>query len=209
MKKVFFFVVILFASITFNAGAQTLDTAALGEFQASTVREVFDVARYVKLDAATQVALARAFEAEDDAFVKGIAAEGGVMSVKLQRKLDKMRDKTLARLLTADQLAQYYRGVYDAEANAEGIAVANTLQKKYNLTDQNWKFIRIAFYKIGLESRVLKKTMADEPAKAKKAIEKIRTEMMNSIEEKGGIRVDDDMTVTVTRPFNPNTLRKE
>ena len=36
------------------------------------------------------------------------------------------------------QIQQYWRGVYNAEAMAEGAAIANTLQKKYGLTDQNW-----------------------------------------------------------------------
>ena len=93
---------------------------------------------------------------------------------------------------------------------AEGAAIANTLQKKYGLTDQNWKFINVAFYKIALDTRMLKKVMADQPKKAAKMIAELRDEQLKSIEEKGGIRVNPDkMTVKVVREFDPNALIKE
>lgn len=209
MKKAIIFFLMSFGASAMLTQAQTLDTAALSGYAPAVVREVFDVARYVKLDAAAQKALADKFMKEDSAFVAMVEADGGVLGVKAQRKLDKMHDAALAAVLSGEQLQQYYRGVFDAEANAEGIAIANKLQKQYDLTDQNWKFIRIAFYKIGLESRVIDKIMASEPAKAKKAKAKLRTEQLATIEEKGGIRVNDDMTVSVTRPFDPNALRKQ
>lgn len=137
------FITILVSFICSSVSAQTLDVAALKSFSPSVVREVFDVARYVKLDADEQTALARAFEKEDAAFVQAVEADGGILSVKSERKLAKMRDRTLADILSDAQLQQYYRGVYDAEALAEGNAVADRLRKKYNLTDQNWKFISI------------------------------------------------------------------
>lgn len=209
MKKAIIFFLMSFGASAMLTQAQTLDTAALSGYAPAVVREVFDVARYVKLDAAAQKALADKFMKEDSAFVAMVEADGGVLGVKAQRKLDKMHDAALAAVLSGEQLQQYYRGVFDAEANAEGIAIANKLQKQYDLTDQNWKFIRIAFYKIGLESRVIDKIMASEPAKAKKAKAKLRAEQLATIEEKGGIRVNDDMTVSVTRPFDPNALRKQ
>ena len=132
----------------------------------------------------------------------------GIVSVKNQRKLQRLHDKNLAEILSAEQLESYYRGLFDKEADAEGTDIANTLQKKYSLTDQNWKFIRIAFYKIGLETRVINKLMASQPTKAKKEIAKVREQYLRSIEEKGGIRVNPDMTVTTVRPFDPNTLNK-
>ena len=208
MNKHNLFVAILFCCICASAGAQTLEVAALKSFSPSVIREVFDIARYVKLDGDTQVALACAFEKEDAAFVEAVEADGGILSVKSARKLEKMRDRDLAAILSDEELKQYYRGVYDAEALAEGNAVGDKLRKKYNLSDQNWKFIRIAFYKIGLESRVINK-LSDNPAEAKKKIAAIRKEQLATIEAKGGIRVNDDMTVTVVRPFDPNALHKE
>lgn len=210
MAKLNLFVATLFSLACSGMSAQTLDVDALGSFHPSTVREVFGVSRYVKLDATQQQSLARAFEHEDSAFVARVKADGGILSVKGNKEIQKMHDRAIARVLDGEQLGQYYRGVFDKEADAEGIAVADRLQKKYDLTDQNWKFIRIAFYKIGLESRVINKLMADQPAKAKKKIEKLREEMLASIEAKGGIRVNPEGTkVTVVKPFDPNALHKE
>uniref|UniRef100_UPI00260C8CCA hypothetical protein n=1 Tax=uncultured Duncaniella sp. TaxID=2768039 RepID=UPI00260C8CCA len=75
---------------------------------------------------------------------------------------------------------------------------------------QNWKFIRVACYKIALDSRVIKKMMADQPKKAQKKIAELRKAQLKTIEEKGGISIDPDkMTLKVVRPFNPDTLHKE
>lgn len=210
MAKLKLFVATLFLLAGTSLSAQTLDVDALGAYHPSTVREVFAVSRYVKLDAAQQRALASAFEREDSVFVARVKADGGILSVKGNREVQKMHDRAIAMVLDGEQLEQYYRGVFDKEADAEGIAVANRLQKKYGLTDQNWKFIRIAFYKIGLDSRVINKLMADQPAKARKKIEALRSEMLASIEAKGGIRVNPEgTTVTVVKPFDPNSLHKE
>lgn len=209
MKKLSIVFAALFIALCQQAVAQTLDTGALHGFSPSTVRETFEVCRYAKLTTDQQVSLARAIDDENALFVKMIAGNNGVLAVRDRNRLAKMRDNTLRRLLDDETLLQYYRGLYDAEAMAEGTGVANDLQKKYNLTDQNWKFIRIAFYKIALDSRVIRRMMADTPAKARKEIERIRREQLKTIEEKGGIRVNDDMTVDVVRPFDPVALRKE
>ena len=55
------------------------------------------------------------------------------MSVKTRNRMRKLRDSALATILDHEQLAQYYRGVYDAEANAEGISIADRLQKTLNI----------------------------------------------------------------------------
>ena len=209
MKKLSIVFATLFFALCQQAAAQTLDTGALHGFSPSTVRETFEVCRYAKLTPDQQVSLARAIDDENALFVKMIAGNNGVLAVRDRNRLAKMRDNTLRRLLDDETLLQYYRGLYDAEAMAEGTGIANDLQKKYNLTDQNWKFIRIAFYKIALDSRVIRRMMADTPAKARKEIERIRREQLKTIEEKGGIRVNDDMTVDVVRPFDPVALRKE
>lgn len=210
MAKLKLFFSTLFLLIASPLFAQTLDTEALAKFSPSTQRDVFEVSSLCKLTADQQVALAKAIEKENKKFIEGIKANDGVLTVKTRNQINKMRDTTLASILSTDQLEQYYRGVYDAAADAEGNALANALQKKYDLTDQNWKFIRVAWYKYNLDSRVIKKMMADQPKKAQKKIDELRKYWLDTIEEKGGIRVNpDDMTVVYTREFNPNTLRKE
>ena len=210
MKKLIYVAAFILISAFARVSAQTLDVAALESFSPSTVVRVYDVSRYVKLDAGQQKALAAAIEKADAKEVAMIKAADGVLTTADSRKVEKQRHKMLAGILSTEQMEQYYRGVFDSEADAEGIAVANRLQKKYNLTDQNWKFIRIAFYKIALDSRFINAMMADQPAKAKKKIEKLREEQLATIEAKGGIRVNPaGTTVTVIKPFDPNTLHKD
>ena len=210
MKNLIYVAAFILISAFARVSAQTLDVAALEGFSPSTVVRVYDVSRYVKLDAGQQKALAAAIEKADAKEVAMIKAADGVLTTADSRKVEKQRHKMLAGILSTEQMEQYYRGVFDSEADAEGIAVANRLQRKYNLTDQNWKFIRIAFYKIALDSRVINAMMADQPAKAKKKIEKLREEQLATIEAKGGIRVNPaGTTVTVIKPFDPNTLHKD
>ena len=210
MKNLIYVAAFILISAFARVSAQTLDVAALEGFSPSTVVRVYDVSRYVKLDAGQQKALAAAIEKADAKEVAMIKAADGVLTTADSRKVEKQRHKMLAGILSTEQMEQYYRGVFDSEADAEGIAVANRLQKKYNLTDQNWKFIRIAFYKIALDSRVINAMMADQPAKAMKKIEKLREEQLATIEAKGGIRVNPaGTTVTVIKPFDPNTLHKD
>ena len=210
MKNLIYVAAFILISAFARVSAQTLDVAALEGFSPSTVVRVYDVSRYVKLDAGQQKALAAAIEKADAKEVAMIKAADGVLTTADSRKVEKQRHKMLAGILSTEQMEQYYRGVFDSEADAEGIAVANRLQKKYNLTDQNWKFIRIAFYKIALDSRVINAMMADQPAKAKKKIEKLREDQLATIEAKGGIRVNPaGTTVTVIKPFDPNTLHKD
>lgn len=206
LKTIISTLTILFSVPVF---AQTLDTEALAKFSPSTQRDVFEVSSLAKLTAEQQVKLAKAIEKENAKFLDIVKDNEGILTVKGRNQLAKMREHTLSTLLSDDQLQQYYRGVFDKEADAEGNAIANGLQKKYNLTDQNWKFIRVACYKIALESRVIKKMMADQPKKAQKKIADLRAEWLKTIEEKGGIAINpDDMTLTYTREFNPNTLHK-
>lgn len=206
LKTIISTLIILFSAPVF---AQTLDTEALAKFSPSTQRDVFEVSGLVKLTPEQQVKLAKAIEKENAKFLNIVKDNEGILTVKGRNQLAKMRENTLSTLLSDDQLQQYYRGVFDKEADAEGNAIANGLQKKYNLTDQNWKFIRVACYKIALESRVIKKLMADQPKKAQKKIADLRAEWLKTIEEKGGIAINpDDMTLTYTREFNPNTLHK-
>lgn len=206
LKTIISTLLILFSVPVF---AQTLDTEALAKFSPSTQRDVFEVSGLVKLTPEQQVKLAKAIEKENAKFLDIVKDNEGILTVKGRNQLAKMRENTLSTLLSDEQLQQYYRGVFDKEADAEGNAIANGLQKKYNLTDQNWKFIRVACYKIALESRVIKKMMADQPKKAQKKIADLRVEWLKTIEEKGGIAINpDDMTLTCTREFNPNTLHK-
>lgn len=190
--------------------SQTLDTDALASFPASTQKEVYEICRYVKLPAETQIKLAKALEQENNKFLSLLKANGGALTVKGSNQLNKMRLKHLHEILSEDEESQYWHGVYDEESKAEGKALADKFQKKFNITDQNWKFINVTFYKIGLESRVLRSMMPDNPKEVNKRIAEMRADGIRVIEEKGGILIDPDkIRLKYTRPFRPNDLRKE
>lgn len=208
MTKLRHIIPLLFLALSLACAAQTLDTDALAEYPPAIQRQVFEVAQYAKLTGEQQRTLAEAIKKENKIFADAVKANGGALTVKSRNKLNKSREATLTSILDREQLEQYYRGVYDAEADAEGNRVADMIQKKYNLTDQNWKFIRVAFYKAALESKVIRKVMADSPKKAEKRIAEVRAEQMRSIEEKGGLRVNPDMTITWLREFDPNKLHR-
>lgn len=207
--KLNFFILIFSVLLTSPLFAQTLDTGALEKFPDAIKRDVFEVATHVKLSGKQQVALAKAIQKENARMIELIKANDGVLPTKGKNQIAKMRDNAVKEILSNEQQEQYYRGIYNSAADAEGNALADALQKKYDLTDQNWKFIRVAWYKHNLDSRVIRKMMADQPKKADKKIAESKKYWLNTIEEKGGIRVDPDaMTVTVTRPFDPNSLHK-
>lgn len=205
-KQISLFCVTLIA-LLFSAKAQTVDLSRLVDSYGTAVtRQVYDVARHVNLTTMQQVKLAEAFIKENGTFIDRLAQNEGFLSAAAEKEIARMHDKALARILDDEQLRQYYRGIFDKEAGAEASSIANKFRKEYGITDQNWKFIRIAFYKIGLESRVNNKLL---PAgQARKANEKIHREMLQTIEDKGDIRINDDMTLTVLKPFDPNTLHK-
>lgn len=209
MTKLKFYISTLVFLFATPLWAQTLDTDALASFPSSVQRDVFEVTSQVKLTADQQVQLAKAIEKENDKMIESIKANEGVLTNKGRNQIAKLRESALHSILSTEQLEQYYRGIYNAAADAEGNALADALQKKYDLTDQNWKFIRVAWYKYNLDSRVIKKMMADQPKKAEKKCAELKAYWLNTIEEKGGIKVDPDaMTVAVTRPFDPNKLHK-
>lgn len=210
MKALRYFFAVAAVSVAAASSAQTIDMNAVSNFSPGTQCRVFDICRYTHLDPSQQVKVAHMVESQDSLMASRLKADGGVLTVKSRNAVDRFRVNKLKQLLSDEQLQQYYRGVYDAEAAAEANAITNTLQKKYNLTDQNGKFIRVAFYKIGIESRVIKKLMADKPKAANAKIAKLRQEYIQTIEDKGGIRVDPEaMTVEFVRPFRPNDLNRE
>ncbi len=202
-------IIIAALSVVFGVSAQTMDCDALKDFTPAVQRATYDVCRYVNLDVAKQREVAKMVKEEDKMFVKLVNADGGLLTNKSRNALDRFHTAGLKKIMSEDELMQYYRGVYDAEASAEGVAIADRFKKKYNLTDQNWKFIHVAFYKIGLDTRVINKVYADKPKVAARKIKELREHYIKTIEEKGDIRVNpDDMTLVRVKPFDPNALHK-
>ncbi len=198
------------AAIAGMTQAQTIDCDALTKFPPAAIRATYDICRYTHLEPEQQIAIAKFTEAENKRYAKMLVADGGLLTNQSKAKLSKFRSAQLAKIMNKEQLEQYYKGLYDEEAKQEAEQLVTILKKKYNLTDQNCKFIRVAMYEYGIKSRVTKTLMADQPKQANKAIAKMRAHYLQTIEDKGGIRVDPDaLTVTEVRPFNPTALRYE
>lgn len=192
---------------TLTSFSQTTDCSAIKDFSPALQVQTAEVCRYVCLTSDQQVSLAKGIQKYDKAYVKALNADSGLLTSKSAKKLEKSWVEMLRSVMTEQQVQQYYRGLFDSEANAEGIKIANALQKKYGLTDQNWKFIRIAMYKLALEQRVANKLI--EGKEAKKHVAKLKKDLLQTIVDKGGISVDPDaMTVTVICEFDPNHLER-
>lgn len=204
--KVIIFLFAILAAYPLSVNAQTLDLETMSAYSPSTARRVFEVAHNVHLDPAQQQALARAFQHEDSVWHQLMVKDGGLLTVGSERDLARLHEKAIASVLDDEQQRQYWRGVYDKESQAEANAIVDHFKKEYGITDQNAKFIRVAFYKYGLDSRVNNKMLP--PKQAKQANEKLRRQQLKTIEKKGDIRVNDDMTLTVLKPFDPNSLHK-
>ncbi|MCM1400917.1 MAG: hypothetical protein NC189_02750 [Bacteroides sp.] len=201
---------IFLCGVSQSVSAQTVNVESLNQFPAGVVRDTYNVCQHVSLTPEQQIQLAKALQQEDADYTTILNANNGFMPQADAKVIEKKHDKALAKIMNNEQLEQYYRGVYNEEALAEGNAVANRLRKSYGLTDQNWKFIRNAFYKFALESRVIKKVMSDSPKKAESKIANLKKSLLNDIEQRGGIRVNPEgTTVEVVRQFDPNKLRKE
>lgn len=197
----------IFAGMT---QAQTIDCEALSKFSPAVIRATYDICRYTHLDPQQQVAVARFTEAENKKYAKMLKADGGLLTNQSTAKLAKFRATQLAKIMDAEQLEQYYSSMYDEAAKTEADQLTNYLKEKYDLTDQNCKFIRVSMYEYGIKSRVTHTMMADKPKQAKQEIAKMKAHYLQVIEDKGGIRIDpDERTVTVVRPFNATALRYE
>lgn len=174
------------------AYGQTVDVSALKQFEPSVVKATYDICAMTPVAVSQQVDLARAIQNENMQALELLDANGGFLSNKDKIKLGQMRDDALAAILSPDQLAQYYRGVYNAEAQAEGVKMRDHVASQMSIGYQDGKFINFCFYKIGLEKRVIAKLMKATPAKAKEATDKMMREQLAVLESKSGLRITPD-----------------
>ena len=200
-------IALICTAVTALGQAQTIDCDALADFSPATIHATYNICRYTHLEPQQQVAVAKFTEAENKKYAKMLRADGGLLTNQSLAKLNKFRAAQLAKIMSKDQLEQYYKGLYDEPAKQESERLVTYLQDKYNLTDQNCKFIRVAMYEYGIKSRVAKVLMDGTPKQVNKEIAKMKAHYLKTIEDKGGIRIDPDkMTVTEVRPFDPTGL---
>lgn len=193
---------ILAAALAFagiSAAAQTVDTKALEGFSPSIIKETYEICVLAPVEPAKQVLIAQALEKEDAAAAAMLAENGGFLTAKNKTALTAMRDDALAEILSQEQLEQYYRGIFNAEAVADGVKMRDHVASNMQIGYQDGKFINFCFYKIGLEKRVLAKLMKGQPEKAKKAIDKMTAEQLATLEKKSGLRMTPEGDCTRVR----------
>lgn len=205
MNRLKLLFLLLLAPLTHSATGQTMDGCITDGFAPSTARETYEICRYTNLSPDQQIRVAQAIESENALFVELLRADGGVLSAKSKAKLAKVREKHLAKIMDRTQLEQYYRGVFDREAEAEAQQARTLIDKQLGLSYQEGKFVYAAFYRIGLRTRVAGQLMKETPQKAAAAVEKIRKDELAKLESKSGIRIDDAMQARRTVDYSPYT----
>lgn len=204
MKKVSILLSMFFAAVAITANAQTASQKLIDSFNPSTVRSVYEIIRHIPLDEAKQIALARAIEQEDSLFADLLRKEQ-VLGTKSQKTLSDLRKKNLQTILSENELDQYYRGISDTEAEALAVTARETINPQINGGYQDGKFIYASFYKIYLESKVAELKYADDPARLKSALKKIREDEFRVLLDKSGIVATDELKGSRAWTFKPNT----
>jgi hypothetical protein len=204
MKKVSILLTMFFAAAAITANAQTASRKLIDSFNPSIVRSVYEIIRHIPLDEAKQIALARAIEQEDSLFADLLRKEQ-VLGTKSHKTLSDLRKKNLQTILSENELDQYYRGISDTEAEALAVIARETINPQINGGYQDGKFIYASFYKIYLESKVAELKYADDPARLKAALKKIREDEFKALLDKSGIVATDELTGSRAWTFKPNT----
>ncbi|MCK9628221.1 MAG: hypothetical protein M0R37_06475 [Bacteroidales bacterium] len=204
MKKVSILLTFFFAAAALTANAQTASPKLTEGFNPSTVRSVYEIIRHVPLSEAKQISLAKAVEEEDALFAKLLKKES-VLSIKSQKTLADLRKKNMLSILSESEMDQYYRGISDAEAEAMAVTARETINPQISGGYQDGKFIYASFYKIYLESKVAEMKYADNPAKLKAVLKKIREDEFRVLLDKSGIVANDELKGSRAWTFKPNT----
>lgn len=204
MKKVSILLTFFFAAAAITANAQTASPKLIDSFNPSIVRSVYEIIRHIPLNEAKQIALARAIEQEDSLFADLLRKEQ-VLGTKSQKTLSDLRKKNLQTILSENELDQYYRGISDTDAEALAVIARETINPQINGGYQDGKFIYASFYKIYLESKVAELKYADDPARLKAALKKIREDEFKVLLDKSGIVATDELKGSRAWAFKPNT----
>ncbi len=204
MKKVSILLTFFFAAAAITANAQTASPKLIDSFNPSIVRSVYEIIRHIPLNEAKQIALARAIEQEDSLFADLLRKEQ-VLGTKSHKTLSDLRKKNLQTILSENELDQYYRGISDTEAEALAVIARETINPQINGGYQDGKFIYASFYKIYLESKVAELKYADDPARLKAALKKIREDEFKALLDKSGIVATDELKGSRAWTFKPNT----
>ncbi len=204
MKRINFFLALLCFGIAESLNAQTVSVKIIDSFNPSTVRNVYGIIRYVPLEEGKQLRLAKLIEQEDSIFVKKLKDEV-IISVPTELFLKNLRVQNLKKVLSEDELDQYYKGISNDEAEAEATEVREKIKAQFGTNYEEGKYIFAAFYKIFLYSKVAEIKYSDKPKILAAQLKKIREDELAILLEKCGISVDDNLIATRVWKFKQNT----
>lgn len=204
MKRRYIFFTLSFLIFAGSAFAQSASAKMVDSFNPSTVRNVYEIIRYVPLTESKQIELAKLIEQEDVYFAKQLKEEQ-VISTKTKNQLTKIRKENLQKILSEQELDQYYRGISDIDAEAMAADVRDKVKIQLKASYQEGKFIYASFYKIFLESKVAQIKYADKPKQLEVLLKKIKDDELKVLLDKSGLSVDDNYIAKRVWTFKPNT----
>lgn len=204
MKRIFILFSIFCTGLTVISNAQSASGKLIDSFNPSIVRNVYEIIKYIPLTEEKQIALAKLIAEEDVIFAKKLKEEK-VISTIAQNALTKLRKDNLQKILTEQELDQYYRGISDKEAEAMAADVRDKVKIQLKASYQESKFIYASFYKIYLESKVAEIKYADKPKILESVLKKIKDDELKVLMEKSGLSVDENLIAKRVWTFKPNT----
>ncbi len=204
MKHIFIFLTLLFVFIAGTSNAQTVSGKVTDSFNPSTVRKVYEIIIHVPLDEAKQLALAKLAEEEDAHFVNILRKEIYI-SIPSANALKKLHEENLRKVLSDEELDQYYRGICDDQAEAKAVEIREKTKVHLNTSYEEGKFVFASFYKIFLLSEVAKIKYAGQPKILESEINRITEDELNVLREKCGISFDKNLNASRVWTFLKNT----
>ncbi|OFY45145.1 MAG: hypothetical protein A2X18_14545 [Bacteroidetes bacterium GWF2_40_14] len=204
MKSIYIVLTLCCLTAFLTSNAQSASGKMVELFNPSTVRNVYEIVKYVPLGEAKQIALAKLIEKEDLFFAKCLK-DDQVISTRNKNILLAMRKESLQNVLSEKEIDQYYRGISDSEAEAMAIEVREKTKIQLGTSYQEGKFIFASFYKIFLESKVAELKYADSPKQRDLVLKKIKDDELKVLLEKSGLWVDENLIAKRVWRFKPNT----
>lgn len=204
MKRINILLALICIGIAGTINAQTISTKIIDSFNPSTVRNVYEIIRHVPLEESKQLSLAKLIEEEDAFFVKKLKEEI-VISIPTAQVIKMLRDENLKKVLSEQELEQYYRGICDEEAEAMAVDVREKTKAQLGTSYEEGKYIFASFYKIFLESKVAQIKYSDKPKILEKKLKQIKEDELKVLLEKCGISVDENYIASRIWKFKQNT----
>jgi len=204
MKNIYTILLLMSTIFPGISYSQSASAKMIDSFNPSTVRNVYEIIRYVPLSESKQIDLAKLIEQEDVYYAKKLKDEQ-VISTKTKNELTKMRKENLLKILTEHELYQYYCGISDIEAEAMAADVRDKIKIQLKASYQEGKFIFASFYKIFLESKVAQIKYSDKPKQLESILKKLKEDELLVLLDKSGLSVDDNYIAKRVWTFQKNT----